>query len=72
MFFGETQGSLDAWKSEMHVYEKNKRTKKPFGQTTSQLEYVTHEKVKTKECRFNPVLQTFARQEDEHKAHERG
>lgn len=49
----------------MHLYEKGKRTKKPFGQSVTPVPHVTHEQVKAKECSFNPVLQTYARQEDE-------
>lgn len=64
MIFEQDEGSLNAWKTEMHMYEKNKRTKKPFGKTTSQMEYVTHEKVKANECRFNPVLQNYSKPED--------
>jgi hypothetical protein len=30
----------------MHLYEKDKRTKKPFGKNLSQVDYVTHEKIK--------------------------
>lgn len=29
--FQKTTDELDAWKAEMHSYEKSKRTKKPFG-----------------------------------------
>jgi hypothetical protein len=50
------------------MYEKNKRTKKPFGKTTSHVEHVTHEQVKAKECSFNPVLQTYQRPDDENRA----
>jgi hypothetical protein len=50
------------------MYEKNKRTKKPFGKTTSQNEYMTHEKVKANECRFNPILQNYSKPEDEKRA----
>ena len=28
-----TTEGLNAWKTEMHTYEKNKRTKKPFGKS---------------------------------------
>jgi hypothetical protein len=49
----------------MHLYEKGKRTKKPFGQSVTPAPHVTHEQIKAKECSFNPVLQTYARQEDE-------
>ena len=36
MIFEQDEGNLNAWKTEMHLYEKTKRTKKPFGKTTSQ------------------------------------
>lgn len=49
----------------MHIYEKGKRTKKPFGKTPSVVQHVTHEQIKTKESLFNPILQTYQREEDE-------
>ena len=35
MIFDKSEGDLSAWKTEMHMYEKNKRTKKPFGKAVS-------------------------------------
>lgn len=32
----------------MHMYEKNKRTKKPFGKSVPKTEYITYEDVKKK------------------------
>jgi hypothetical protein len=37
-----TAEELEQWKAEMKTYEKNKRTKKPFGKTAPSVEYVTH------------------------------
>jgi hypothetical protein len=64
MIFDQSEQNLNAWKTEMHQYEKGKRTKKPFGQAASAVEHVTHEQIKTKECLFNPILQTYQREED--------
>ncbi len=61
MIFDQSEQSLNAWKTEMHLYEKGKRTKKPFGKAPSAVEHVTHEQIKTKECLFNPILQTYQR-----------
>ena len=46
MIFTKTTDELDAWKAEMHAYEKGKRTKKPFGKTVAPVHHVTHEHVK--------------------------
>lgn len=35
MIFDKSESDLNAWKNEMHMYEKSKRTKKPFGKTIS-------------------------------------
>jgi hypothetical protein len=60
-----TSEELEQWKAEMKAYEKNKRTKKPFGKNVLPVEYVTHENIKTKETLFNPILQTYSKQTDE-------
>lgn len=44
----KSQEELNAWKTEMHMYEKNKRTKKPFGKSVPKTEYVTYSDVKQK------------------------
>jgi hypothetical protein len=60
-----TPDELEQWKSEMKTYEKNKRTKKPFGKSVTSVEYVTHENIKEKEMLFNPILQTYSKEADE-------
>lgn len=52
----------------MRDYEKGKRTKKPFGQSLPHSSHVTHEEIKTRENKFNPILQTFKSKDDESKA----
>lgn len=49
----------------MKVYEKNKRTKKPFGQSVQKIQHVTYEDVKNRQVLFNPVLQTYKNKGDE-------
>ena len=49
----------------MKSYEKNKRTKKPFGGELPKNEYITYEKVKNNEVRFNPILQNYRSPQDE-------
>lgn len=44
-----TEQELNLWKSEMKGYEKNKRTKKPFGNDIPTSHHVTHRDIKTKE-----------------------
>lgn len=44
----KTTDDLNAWKTEMHTYEKGKRTKKPFGKSVPKNEYVTYYDVKQK------------------------
>lgn len=47
MIFDKTTDELDAWKAEMHSYEKGKRTKKPFGKGPAEpVRHVTYEQVK--------------------------
>lgn len=55
----KTTEQLAAWKAQMKSYEKNKRTKRPFGGEVPKKEYVTYEKVKNDEVRFNPILQNY-------------
>lgn len=62
--FEKTADELDAWKAEMHTYEKNKRTKKPFGKNVEKVEHVTYEQMKERENRFNPVLQNYRVERD--------
>ena len=40
----------------MYQYEKNKRTKKPFGKSLPNIERVTSEQIKERETHFNPVF----------------
>lgn len=68
MIFDQSESNINAWKTEMHMYEKGKRTKKPFGKVVSQVQHVTHEQIKAKQCTFNPILQNYQRQEDESQA----
>jgi len=42
MIFDQSQNDLNAWKTEMHLYEKGKRTKKPFGKSISSVAHVTN------------------------------
>ena len=49
----------------MKTYEKSKRTKRPFGRDLPKTEYVTYEKVKNDEVRFNPILQNYKSPQDE-------
>ena len=65
MIFDHNEENLSAWKNDMHQYEKGKRTKQPFGKAASAVQHVTHEHIKTKECLFNPILQTYQREDDE-------
>lgn len=37
MIFDQSESNINAWKTEMHMYEKGKRTKKPFGKVVSQV-----------------------------------
>jgi hypothetical protein len=37
-----TAEDVEKWKTEMKLYEKNKRTKKPFGKTLPSIEHITH------------------------------
>lgn len=63
--FQKTTDELDAWKAEMHSYEKSKRTKKPFGKNVQKVEHVTHEQMKERENRFDPVLQSYRAEKDQ-------
>jgi hypothetical protein len=63
----KTASDLKNWKMDMHSYEKNKRTKKPFGKSLPQIQYVTHHDAKNKEMLFNPILQTYKHKHDEEK-----
>lgn len=65
MIFEKTPEDLSAWKNDMKVYEKNKRTKKPFGHQVPRAEFVTYEDVKMKEVKFNPILQNYRTPQDE-------
>lgn len=46
--FNRTNDDVNTWKNEMHLYEKGKRTKKPFGKSLPTIDRVTYETVKTK------------------------
>ena len=65
VIFNRNNEDLSNWKTEMHIYEKGKRTKKPFGKSLPAIERVTYSAIKSKETNFNPVLQTFKYREDE-------
>lgn len=39
---------IEGWKADMHTYEKDKRTKKPFGKSLPQVHRVTNYDVKNK------------------------
>ncbi len=59
MIFDQGADNLNAWKTEMKMYEKGKRTKKPFGNSVPSLNHVTYEEVKDRELTFNPILQKY-------------
>ncbi len=42
----QTSEDLTAWKNEIKSYEKQKRTKKPFGKEFPRTSHVTHEQIK--------------------------
>lgn len=64
MIFDKAEDSLNVWRTDMRVYEKDKRTKRPFGESVTQIAHVTCEQIKAKECLFHPILQSYQRTED--------
>jgi hypothetical protein len=52
--------TYETWAADIKNYEKEKRTKKPFGKTFKPCpEFVTFEKVKAEELKYNPILGRF-------------